>query len=207
MALLDLPPELLLLILDYLGAGFFRGDIIRRLTVSKKWFDLAWRILARDLRLTGRSVGRFPKNSKAIERSQRNIVAVGLYLKSYECPSPSSSEDPPQSVFGDADASSSRLNSSLVKLATTLQRCPGTRSLVVEVRALGLHCWGFLMAKPLADLLSLRHMTSGEFDTASCYLTQARVSGVHLCRSINALLPSLRRLRCRRLRLDCVSLG
>lgn len=40
MALSNLPLELLLFILDYLGPGFFRRDIYR-LTVSRNLFDLA----------------------------------------------------------------------------------------------------------------------------------------------------------------------
>lgn len=191
---MKLPPELLLIILGCLGPKFFRQDI-GRLTVSKKWLDLAWRVHVRDLQLTESSLGKFIEGEAVFARCQPYVVTVKLCLQGHnKFPSRSSSTDPPQSV---PDEWASHLNSSLTKLATALQRCPGMRSLEVEARAASLQYQEYLMAKPLADLLSLRHLTSLDFDTASCCPNQAQGSDVHLCCSINILIPSLRRLRCR----------
>jgi hypothetical protein len=67
MALMRLPSELLLLILESLGPKFFREDV-GRLTISKKWLDLAWGVYARDLQLTESSLGKFIENETAIAR-------------------------------------------------------------------------------------------------------------------------------------------
>lgn len=54
------------------------------------------------------------------------------------------------------------------------------------------------MIRPLASLLSVGHLISLEFDTAGSHPMSSRTTrDIHLCRLINALLPTLRSLRCR----------
>lgn len=95
------------------------------------------------------------------------------------------------------------LTSSLAELAATPLRCPGLRCQKLKARLerfemSGHQRHGFMMVTPLTDLLSIRHLYSLDFDTAGSYpLSWACDSDIHFCRSINALLPSLRRLRCR----------
>jgi hypothetical protein len=70
------------------------------------------------------------------------------------------------------------------------------RSLKVDIKLrLGMRQW--VLGKPLADLLSLRHLTSLDYDTGGYLQRLTDYTGTHRCRSISAMLPSLRRLRCR----------
>lgn len=203
MSLSRLPPEILLCILGYLGPEFFAHDI-RRLTVSRTWFDLAWRVLIRDLHFTARSLRRFTENEAVLKQSPPYIVTIELSLGVGDETSlslPTDDQRETSGNVGDIDASPAQLDSSLSKLAAMLPGCPGIRFLSIRARgqssALRLDRLGYLKAATLADLLSLQHLTSLELDTAGCHLEPAPNGDVHLCRSINSLLPSLRRLRCR----------
>jgi hypothetical protein len=195
MALLQLPPELLLHVIGYLGPELF-GQDIRRLTVSRTWYDFAWKVLVRDLRFTPQSLRRFIDDDAVLARSQPYVTTIQLYLGGHgvlnHSQPPLTGEPVPVS---DDDEWAAELNSSLVKLVATLRRCPALRSLELKSRALDIQRRQYLTAQPLADLLSVRHLTSLVFDTASCHLNSP--DGTHLCRSINTLLPSLRRPHCR----------
>ncbi|KAK1762841.1 hypothetical protein QBC33DRAFT_480848 [Phialemonium atrogriseum] len=204
MLLLQLPPELPLYILDYFGPEFFLQDICR-LTISKKWYDLGWKILVGDLQLTATSLGMFTRDEAVLRRSQPHIATLELFLEGYEDRRPLLPTDRRGIRPDDTDAVDGwtvNLNSSLAKLAAMLQRCPGMRCLKLKARperpGLGLRRQGYLMVKPLGDLLSLRHLTNFAFRHWGLYpQSQACDPGIHLCRSINALLRSLRRLHCR----------
>lgn len=83
-------------------------------------------------------------------------------------------------------------------LADTLKRCPNLQSLELKARALDLERWQYMVAKTLTNLLSVCRLTTLEIDTASClFKKEADDPRLNLCRSINGLLPSLQRLRCR----------
>ncbi|KAK3946082.1 hypothetical protein QBC46DRAFT_370781 [Diplogelasinospora grovesii] len=209
MLLLQLPMELLLYILSYLGPESFRQDI-RRLTISRRWYDFAWQIFVRDLQLTASSLIRFTEDEAVLMRSQPHITTIKLSFEGFEeDPRPLTQTDRRGIMPCDTDVDAvnewtAQLNSSLANLAAMLQQCPGLRCLKLkagpERPELGLLRRGYLMVKPLADLLSVCHLTSLEFDTAGCCYPlshQAGDSSIHLCCSINSLLPSLRRLRCR----------
>jgi hypothetical protein len=186
MALLQLPPELLLHILGHLGFPFFAQDI-RRLTLSKQWYDLAWPVFARDLQLKDKSLVRFTHDDAAAARSAPHLSTVQLRLH-YDISKPLTHRNADAAYFSPG----------LTKLAAAVRRCPRMRSLDVEMR-LGamLDGWVELMAQPLADLLFAGRLTSLTFDTANCLFKHTPGSGTHFCHSINSLLPSLRRLRCR----------
>ncbi|KAI8629335.1 hypothetical protein F5Y19DRAFT_432287 [Xylariaceae sp. FL1651] len=209
MSLLQLPTELLLHILGYLGPEFFRQDITR-LTISTRWYRLAWQLLVRDLQLTTRSLVRFTKDEAVLLRSHPFITTVQLSFYGFNDPKPLTqiahhAKDPDDTDGITIYERILQLNSSLATLATMLHRCPCLRDLKIKAgpgdpqyleHNLGRR--GYLLAKPLASLLSVHHLTSLELDTAGSYpLSDAGDSGTHLCCSIGSLLPSLRRLRCR----------
>jgi hypothetical protein len=210
MSLLQLPPELLLAILGGLGSAFFAQDV-RRLTVCKRWHDLAWTVLVQDLRFTAESLRQFTGNDAANSRSQPYINTVQIYFGGHGGPMlPTAGGDNRFVPLSDDDEWASRLQSAVVKLAATLRRCPRLRSLEFISRSLEIQPRQYLSAKPLADLLSVSNLTSLVFDTASCYIqhryySETNPNDTHLCRSINALLPSLRRLHCR-MNMVCESL-
>ncbi|KAK4101984.1 hypothetical protein N658DRAFT_43065 [Parathielavia hyrcaniae] len=184
MTLLQLPPELLLLVLGHLGSAFFAQDL-RRLTVCKRWYDLAWRVFARELRLTEKSLSTFTDDDAALRRCQPYIATVQLLvedLSSSPMVAPAAPRHPPPMLEGDGwlsrwqfqaavDEWRSQFRASVSKLATTLRRSPALRSLEFKSRN--------LTTEPLQDR------------------RYEERSSPHLCCEISTLLPSLRQLRCR----------
>ena len=195
---MELPAELLLLILDDLGSTFFRQNI-RCLTLSRRWYHLAWQIFVRDLRLTASSVRELVNNDRLFQRCRPYIVTAELFLNGIpEWRTSKRHEIELDTVY----KLTCELNMSLVLLAGKLQQTPSLRYLKLkagpENPALGLPRRGYLDVTPLAGLLFIRHLTSLEFDTAGSY-PRSRMGdpNTHLCSFINSLLPSLQRLRCR----------
>jgi hypothetical protein len=191
MTLLQLPPELLFHIFAYLGFEFFAQDP-RRLAVSRKWHALAWKVFARDVHLTTSSLKKATDGELVLARIQPYIVGLSLHLEGRDV---ISRLWPGGCVPADSLEFAEQVEASLTKLAAVLQQCEGVRSLAVTTR--GLQRSGLVITQPLADLFSVRHLTSLEVDTVGWNLRWGLSFGAHLCRSINAALPSLRRLRCR----------
>jgi hypothetical protein len=195
---MELPTELLLLILDDLGSTFFRRNI-RCLTVSRRWYRFAWQIFVRDLRLTASSVRELVNNDRLFQRCRPYIVTVELFLNGI--PEWRTSKIP-YIELNTVYKLTLELNMSLALLAGKLQQTPGLRYLKLkagpENPALGLPRRGYLDVTPLAGLLSIHHLTSLEFDTAGSYpRSQMGDPNTHLCSLLNSLIPSLQRLRCR----------
>ncbi|KAK4112797.1 hypothetical protein N656DRAFT_836830 [Canariomyces notabilis] len=183
MQLLQLPPELLLHTFEYLGSAFFREDL-SRLTISRRWYDFAWPTLVRNLELTSKSLVKFLDNNAIIRHSRPYIAGVSVYLyRPLGAP-------PAYAIFP-----RSQDVQSACTLAAVLHQCPGLRRLKLCLEP---YCVDDdLMVKPLTDFLSIRHITSLEFDVSGWPAACSRKINVHLCKTINLLLPSLRRLRCR----------
>ncbi|GAB1318211.1 hypothetical protein MFIFM68171_08421 [Madurella fahalii] len=200
---MELPPELVSHILGFLGPDFFRRDI-SRLTVSKRWYALAWPIFVSHLELTTTSLKTLMRDDGTLlKRGLPHITAVGLSFRGFvpETDGPDShGAESELSATAAANIWTIRLNCDLVNLAASLQECPRLRCLKLRAEPQGSEGNslrpGYLAATPLADLLSLRHLTSLEIDIFGAH-PRPRNPTVHLCDSINSLLPSLRRLRCR----------
>jgi hypothetical protein len=65
-----------------------------------------------------------------------------------------------------------------------------SRAAMAEITAFWLKT--SVMLRPLTELLSIRHITSLEFDTAgSGIMSRSRQVNVHLCRTVNSLPYSL----------------
>jgi hypothetical protein len=153
--------------------------------------------------LTADSLRKLTQHDTALKHCQPHVTTVELYFQGFIDPNVLMRLE--FGVMpGDEDATiifewTTQLNSAITSLAAMLQQCPGLRSLKLKTKAeepeLDRLRQGYLMSKPLADLLSLSQLTSLELDTVDSYPMSHE--DVHLCRSINSLLPSLKRLRCR----------
>lgn len=215
MTLLRLPPELLSCVLEYLGSEFFIQDV-RRLSVSKLWYQFAWKILVRDLKLTARSLDKFTEDEAIQTRSRAHITTVELSLTGYEGETTQVGDASPADegddgfirIFNDHLERVVRewiedLNVSLTALAVTLQQCPRLRCLKFRARPgppmRHVDRTAYLMMKPLGDLLSVCHLTSLDLDTGGSLRLGKPGDSPHLCLLINAFLRrrSMRRLRCR----------
>ncbi|KAI0425846.1 hypothetical protein F5Y09DRAFT_320646 [Xylaria sp. FL1042] len=203
MPLLQLPTELLLYVLSHVGAGFFRQNVYR-LTISRQWYSLAWQIFFQDIQLTSKSLMRMTKSMAVLMRSEPRISTVELSLEGFKEPNPLTQIDR-RGTYGvdvdDVDQWTARLNYSLALLTGLLRRSSGLRRLKLKAGSeyeLG-YLWrhGYLMVNPLAELLSVCHLTSLEFDVGYYALGQRDDPSAHLCCLINSSMKTLRRLHCR----------
>ncbi|KAG6309625.1 hypothetical protein E4U44_006631, partial [Claviceps purpurea] len=86
MSLLRLPPEIVLSIFRLLGSAFFRRDV-RRLLVSKWWYELAWPVFLQDVKFRAGSLERFILASKSVDLLhliRKNVRTVKLVLNGFE---------------------------------------------------------------------------------------------------------------------------
>ncbi|KAH8651372.1 hypothetical protein BX600DRAFT_441800 [Xylariales sp. PMI_506] len=205
MLLLQLPPELLLRVLGYLGQAFFRQDL-RRLTVCRQWYDLAWQIFIQHLNLTATSVKRFARDGSFLARSKPYVYSLDVSIGLQENPRGNGRDEngPTEvahqdfsAIFVDIERETAELNTSIASLAAGLQGSTRLRSLKLKARMQQLH--GFLMIEPLVNLLEVGHLTSLVFDTAGSWPIRGPDGkhDLHICQVINLLLPSLHTLRCR----------
>ncbi len=197
MPLLQLPAELLILILNHVGPEFFAQDP-RRLAVCKQWHDLAWPVLVRDLRLTTTALTRFTAHPALAARSERHITTTTLHFQN--TPRHPAAKDPAfRRAIPPNRRWSAQLTTALITLSASLSRARALHTLTLTAHALDTAGW-HLPAPALATLLSsvssaAHHLTSLTIDTASCPLQQH--PDTHLCAAVNALLPTLRHLRFR----------
>ncbi|KAH6637218.1 hypothetical protein F5144DRAFT_569932 [Chaetomium tenue] len=189
MTLLQLPSEILLHILDHVGASFFHQDT-NRLRVSKRWYSLAWLILARDPHLSLQTLARLLANEEAFGRIQPHVGSVNLVLHFVDKTAPDRPNVNDKRVV--------EANSHLDQLAVLLRQCPQLKalSIVAQVNFFG------LSTGSIGSLLSACPLTSLHINIPTRLALWRGRPGyndhiAHLCCCINALLPSLRRLRCR----------
>jgi hypothetical protein len=207
MMLLQLSTEILFQIFDHIGANFFREDL-RRLTVSNYWYAFAWAITVRDMQVSTRSFRRFITASMKgdmLDSTQRIVRDFRLLLTGFEGWEtlleygwPAS---PSQINVAMVNEWVSQFNKSLSEVACIANKCNRMRSLSIHVHPNP--AWprreSYISITPLYKLLSMKHLTSLEFDETG-YRALDRSSDspdFHLCHAINMLLPTLRRLRCR----------
>ncbi|KAF5001051.1 hypothetical protein FDECE_11066 [Fusarium decemcellulare] len=205
MSLQDLPPEILLHIFGWLGSAFFRQDI-RRLLVSKRWYQLARTVLLQDLSFSAVTLREFVaafKAEDAIASLQNYPITARLCFDGF------TEADVLRRVTSNPvserrDEWFVELNNHLTQLAIILGRCSNLESLVIEarpeyrIRQSGFQQRNFLMAVPLTNLTTISHLTCLEIDIpATGPVNQRDAPRIHFCHVIQSMLPTLRRLRCR----------
>ncbi|KAF2231540.1 hypothetical protein EV356DRAFT_579082 [Viridothelium virens] len=209
-ALLGLPPELLLMILELLGAAFFREDI-RRLTVCRTWFTLAHDVFSSEVIISPHVLHRFISsvNRKAAALSKGNLKSVYLEVdgrgKWESIKWPWLPHPPSQSI----------LNQALTELVALVGSSKHSISLHVKawsVLAGFRHSESFardyLCGSTLRDLLLANVLSELVLDTGGIRLLprDATESDFHFCTFISAQLANLRRLTLRMRRICPVAL-
>ncbi|KAK4237076.1 hypothetical protein C8A03DRAFT_16341 [Achaetomium macrosporum] len=190
MALVSLPAELLLPILDDLGPRFFHQNV-RRLTISKRWYALAWPVFARELILTSASLARFVSDEAVFRRMEPHIASARLSIGGKKLRFKPG--DLGAVYVARKDKLSKTDSTRLRKVATKLQQCPALRSLRLNFTLDSPNT-----QLPFADLVGLRHLTSLEIDAILLpAVPRGTTTDDCWCCHINRLLCSLRRLRCR----------
>lgn len=192
MSLHRLPPELLLNILRLLGSAFFHQDV-RRLLVSKWWYQIAWPVFLQDLEFRAETLRSFILASERVgmvRSIQEYVITATLVLDGFEnwdsAHSTVTATELSEIDFEIVNMWTSQLNGYAAAFAGILQQCTRLQRLRLEARPerhdprLCLQRRDYLMAAPLASPIN-----------------DSKTTRVHLCSKISTMLLTLRRLRCR----------
>lgn len=194
MQLLDLPPELLVNTLKFVGPDHFREDV-RNVAISKVWYEFARPVLLSCIHLSTSTLRagflRSLKNASTLAAVQHYTSSVNIRL---DIPKADGFSDE-QHVGGvsHSDPSPTQAGIDLQKLGRVLRGFPQLRSLRIYPGQHELRVESFA----LSTLVSLQPgLTSLDIDLANVRFTDDE-SRSHMCKSISALMPSLVHLRCR----------
>lgn len=194
MQLLDLPPELLVNILNFVGPDRFR-NYVRNVAISKLWYEFARPVLLSCLYLSASTLrtGFLEplQNANTLAAVQRYTTSVEIRLDTHK-PDGSNGE---QHVGGvrQSDPGLSQVAVDLEELGHVLHGFPQLRSLRIYPGQEVL----WVQSSALSNLVWLqRGLTSLDIDLANVRYTDDE-SRSHMCESISGLMPSLVRLRCR----------
>lgn len=173
--LFSLPPELLLVIISFVGAENFRQDV-RRLAVCKKWYAYARPVLLGHLRLCATDL--LPmlhamNYNATLVAAQQMTKHIHLNVS-----------------HGFAVPSTYPQVAGLEQLASRLKVFAALRTLIIRSS-------GHLLvmnSQVFSSFATLHQLASLEMDLE---MVRFRQSGPHLCKSISRLIPCLKSLRCR----------
>ncbi|KAI0549194.1 hypothetical protein F4679DRAFT_276387 [Xylaria curta] len=220
MPLLQLPPETLAQIFDYVGSSFFREDL-SRLTVCKQWLEFALPTCLKCITLSQETL-RSLVTSGTMKRPsplKRSLETLELELRGYDhshnstfntqpnasksnilnaTASDASFEDTPVRTWIDV------LNDDLVQLAVIVQQSHRLRILRIQARsspspeALD-NSNDYLSLPTIQGLLSVDNLSVLVLDLPVDFLNspEAQEKGVHICPAIGALLRTLHTLHLR----------
>lgn len=224
MYLLKLPPELLLLTTQYLGASFFRDDL-RRLTLCKQWYPFARTVLLADLRLSAKSLAQVlfaPGAARRLELLKPSLRGVEFTLDGFDDWESILPTTTALSLGGDASTPTvwnendcqaaraewtTRLDDNLSNFLAFLRTCRNLRTFrftaFSEFHPLleEFPKRDYLYEPTVSRLLSLRNLTALELDTCgTSFISRNDHQGpqqIHVCSHISRLLPQLHCLRLR----------
>ncbi|KAF2702869.1 hypothetical protein K504DRAFT_444670 [Pleomassaria siparia CBS 279.74] len=223
MSLLQLPPETLIQIFDYVGSSYFRSHV-SRLIVCKQWSKFAHTACFRDSYITQKALRRLlssPYVESSLSLVKDSVETLDLDLKGFEDwdSIPLSRHDSQAvnvldvSTWSGAHGRAVRaawtteLNNDLLYLATIIKQSRKLRTLRIQT-TIELHPLlrllerrDYLFLSTIRAFLSTSNLTSLELDLCGTQLiphqSQEHGEGLHVCTSIAVLLTTLRRLRLR----------
>lgn len=223
MTLLQLPPENIIQIFDYVGSINFRSDL-SRILVCKQWSRYAYTACFRDFHVTQKTLRRLlssPYVESSLSLVKNSMEILDLDLKGFEDwdSLPLSLQDSQAenisnvSTWNGAHGRAVRatwtteLNTDLLHLATIIKQSRKLRILRIQATS-ELHPLlrllerrDYLLSSTMRTFLSASNLTSLELDLCGTQLiphqSQEHGEGFHFCTSIAALLDTLRYLRLR----------
>jgi hypothetical protein len=229
MTLLELPSETQMQNVDHVGSFYFRSDL-SRLTVCKQWSKFAHNACFRDFYVTQKTLRRL-RSSKYVDSSlslvKDNVETLDLDSEGFENwdSIPLSRHDsqtvnvPNESTLDAAHgravhaAWTKELNNDLLYLATIIEQLRKLRILRIQATAElhpGLRLLerrDYILLSTIRAFLSASNFINLELDICRIRLIphrgQEQGEESHVCRSIAALLTTLRNLRLR-MRSICV---
>ncbi|CVK99304.1 uncharacterized protein FMAN_02157 [Fusarium mangiferae] len=206
MSLLRLPTETLRQIFDQLDSSFFQEDL-GRLTVNKKWFDLALPACLKCIALSREALWNLvvSKETKRPSSLENNLEALSLDLRGYDSDlsnARGSTSQPRSPQENPAKAWERGLNDDLSQLAVMVQRSPRLRTLRVRAwsypSAYRFPLEGYLSLSTMRALLSVENLGVLVLDLAGTSLDpSAQQVNEHICPFISDLLRTLQTLHLR----------
>ncbi|WEW60422.1 hypothetical protein PRK78_005908 [Emydomyces testavorans] len=210
MGLIQLPSELLLLILSFLGTAFFRQDP-RRLSICKRWYILARNVFLAEIELSRNGLDRllhFPDRHNRLASITSRVRKVSLQLNGFERWGPADSDPNGQVVMQVAlHHWTVELNEDLDALSEILRECTRLQEIIFIAYSVRhpfqpfLPRREYLNSSVLSALLTARQLTVLHLDTCGSHLLQGAQEETHICSIIGSLLSTLKRLR---LRMRCI---
>lgn len=221
MPFLQLSPEILIQIFDYIGSSYFRSDL-SRLTVCKQWSKFAYTACFQDFYVTQKTLRRLlssPYVELSLPLVKDSVGTLDLDLKGFEDwdSIPVSQHDSRAvnvlNVWNGAHGRAVRaawtreLNNDLFYLANIIKQSRKLRILRIQATS-ELHPLlhllerrDYLFGSTVRAFLSASNIASLELDLCGTQLiphqSQEHGEGFHVCTTIAALLTTLRRLRLR----------
>ncbi|KAM5439477.1 hypothetical protein MferCBS31731_004574 [Microsporum ferrugineum] len=212
MSLLDLPSEILLWVLECLGASFFRDDI-GRLTVCKRWYGVAHHIFYADIELQAGTLSKLFAHPSLPTRAhlfKHSLKILTVELRGFMDWNRVCIQDLDDgNIQPYIDSWTSSINNNLSKLAAYIHEGK-------VLRTLRFTAWSeftpifptlprrdYLYFDTIFNFLSLDSLTVLELDTCGSHFIHYGVSQSqsgrqrHICQHIAALLPQLHCLRLR----------
>lgn len=184
--LLSLPPELLLLIFSFVGAGNFRQDV-RRLTVCKTWHAYAKPALLSSLYLHTKVIGLLPV-LHALDGGER-LAAVQQLTKHIDLTIRAIDH------FPMAPRLSKATTTALEVLSEKLKNFGSLRALSIHTERPYRSMPAIIPLRTIISLCTLHQLTSLDLDFSN---TTCIPTGIlHPCEPLGQLIPSLKRLQCR----------
>ncbi|KAF2021851.1 hypothetical protein BU24DRAFT_339445 [Aaosphaeria arxii CBS 175.79] len=218
MSLLQLPPELLIQVMDYVGSSFFAEDL-ERLIICKYWFSVACSAYFKHLRLCQKTLRRL-LSSQFVDRNlslvKDNLEFLDIDLKGFEDWNyeylPGSPSDPQDLYYSDMTSTKPILAVWTTVLNHDLTQLYMTAEQSWKFRGLHIRAWSerhphfhlrprrdYLFLSTVRTLLMAEHLSVLELDLCGTLLVPRDEDGddPHICTSISALLPTLSRLKLR----------
>ena len=220
--ILELPSEILVQVMDYVGSAYFRKDL-GRLSICKKWFTFAHAALFKQLRLSPKILRRLLSSrdaEKSLHLIKENLTVLQLNLKGFEDWSSipdlqlhlrDANSLYPTDICGSLGNAilttwTVQLDDDLVKLTNIAKGCRKLRTVRIEATREHislfphLFCRDYLSQSTICSMLSVKNLMILELDLCGTALSkplQEDHDNLHICESIGALLPTLTRLRLR----------
>ncbi|SCV58626.1 uncharacterized protein FFB14_15753 [Fusarium fujikuroi] len=211
MSLLCLPTETLRQIFDQLDSSFFQEDL-GRLTICKKWFDLALPASLKSITFSREALRNLvlSRTTKKPSPLENNLEALSLDLRGYHSGlsthflqyARGSILQPRSPQENSAKTWEKGLNDDLTQLAIIAQRSPRLRTLRVRAwsspSAYPYPLEGYLSLSTMRELLSVENLSVLVLDLAGTSIDPSAQQGdEHICPFIGNLLHTLQTLHLR----------
>ena len=207
MPLLSLPSELLLQILDYLEASFFREDL-SRLRVCRRWFPIARVVFLSDVVLRTTNLPSVLGSKSISDTIQTEARSLNLHIMSiYDClagyrPAPPDPWEKFLFTNEELRAHSRKANDNIFKLVKAISKCWNLQRIRVseyygeELQPPALRPPDLFFSTNIACLIKPGHLTSLEVDMCGKESPQFCMDydAGHLCGAIAPLYTTLKRL-------------